>query len=61
MQMDTTETVYAVMANIDGATRLGGIYRTRESADARVKEIENFNFYFEKDGDEVWIEEIVVR
>lgn len=59
--MGATETVYAVMANIDGATRLEGIYRTRESAEARVKEVENFNFYFEEDGDEVWIEETVVR
>lgn len=59
--MGATETVYAVMANIDDATRLEGIYRTRESAEARVKEVENFNFYFEEDGDEVWIEETVVR
>lgn len=59
--MSATETVYAVMANIDDATRLEGIYRTREGAEARVKEVENFNFYFEEDGDEVWIEETVVR
>lgn len=54
-------TVWVVMAEIDGATRLEGIYRNRADAEAKADRVEGFNFFFKEDGDEVWIEQRTVE
>lgn len=54
-------TVWVVMAEIDGATRLEGIYRNQADAEAKADRVEGFNFFFKEDGDEVWIEQRTVE
>ena len=53
--------VYVAMAEIGGAVRLCGVYKERNGAEAKCREVENRNFFFADDGDETWVEEEEVK
>lgn len=53
--------VYVVLAEINGTTRLYGVYKERISAEAKCSEVENRNFFFAEQGDETWVEEEEVK
>lgn len=53
--------VYVVMAEIGGAVRLYGVYKERNSAEAKCREVEARNFFFANDGDETWVQEEEVK